>query len=114
MTLLGKAPDMVMIPAFPNVDKPAKSGPSWAGSSSNQRGDRSCSPSAWGRKLSRRPGLLDGRTATTHWGDIDRIEQAYPAVKWVRGVRYVDGGDYMTSAGITSGHRCSPPLHRAA
>jgi hypothetical protein len=48
-------------------------------------------------------GLLDGRTATTHWGDIDRIEEQYPAVNWVRGVRYVDGENYMTSAGITSG-----------
>jgi putative intracellular protease/amidase len=48
-------------------------------------------------------GLLDGRTATTHWGDIGRIEQQYPAVNWVRGVRYVDGDTYMTSAGITSG-----------
>ena len=48
-------------------------------------------------------GLLDGRTATTHWEDIARIEQLYPAVNWVRGVRYVDGDKYMTSAGITSG-----------
>jgi hypothetical protein len=48
-------------------------------------------------------GLLDGRTATTHWGDIGRIEQEYPAVNWVRGVRYVEGDNYMTSAGITSG-----------
>jgi len=47
--------------------------------------------------------LLDCRTATTHWGDIDRIEALYPSVNWVRGVRYVDGGSYMTSAGITSG-----------
>jgi transcriptional regulator GlxA family with amidase domain len=27
----------------------------------------------------------------------------YPAVNWVRGVRYFDGSIYSTSAGITSG-----------
>ena len=32
-------------------------------------------------------GLLDGRTATAHWGDIDRLERRYPAVQWQRGVR---------------------------
>jgi hypothetical protein len=46
---------------------------------------------------------LDGSQATTHWGDIHRLEQQYPRVKWVRGVRYVDNGNIITSAGLTSG-----------
>ena len=48
-------------------------------------------------------GLLDGRPATTHWGDIARIERQYPAVRWVRGQRYVDDGPVISTAGILSG-----------
>lgn len=50
-----------------------------------------------------RTGLLDGREATSHWGDLGRLERRFPRVRWVRGVRYVDVGDVVTSAGITSG-----------
>lgn len=48
-------------------------------------------------------GLLDGQTATAHWGDIDALEKRYPRVTWLRGVRWVDRGQYVMSAGITSG-----------
>ena len=48
-------------------------------------------------------GLVDGRRATTHWGEIARIERAYPAVQWVRGQRYVDDGQIVSTAGILSG-----------
>jgi putative intracellular protease/amidase len=48
-------------------------------------------------------GLLDGLTATAHWGDLDRLEEQYPRVEWVRGVRWVDHGSVITSAGLTSG-----------
>jgi AraC family transcriptional activator FtrA len=48
-------------------------------------------------------GLLDGRTATAHWGDLPKLEKQYPQVQWVRGVRWVDHGQIVMSAGITSG-----------
>ena len=48
-------------------------------------------------------GLLDGETATAHWGDIATLERRYPRVTWVRGVRWVERGQYVMSAGITSG-----------
>lgn len=48
-------------------------------------------------------GLLDGQTATAHWGDINALEKRYPKVTWVRGVRWIDRGQYVMSAGITSG-----------
>lgn len=48
-------------------------------------------------------GLLDGRTATAHWGDLPALEKRYPRVQWVRGVRWVDHGQILMSAGITSG-----------
>ena len=48
-------------------------------------------------------GLLDGRRATTHWGDIGALERAYPKVTWVRGVRWVEDDGLVASAGINSG-----------
>jgi AraC family transcriptional activator FtrA len=48
-------------------------------------------------------GLLDGRRATAHWGDIDGLERAYPRVTWVRGVRWVEDETLVASAGINSG-----------
>lgn len=48
-------------------------------------------------------GLLDGKTATAHWGDLDWLERDYPAVQWQRGVRYIDHGNLLTTAGLTSG-----------
>ncbi len=100
--LLGKSPDVIVIPAIPNV-KSTQNQPilAWIKQQS-ERGSYIFSICV-GAEVYAATGLLDGRTATTHWGEIDRIEQEYPAVSWVRGLRYVDGGDYMTSAGITSG-----------
>ncbi len=101
-TLLGQAPAVVVMPAFPDVTRPQNQPVlSWIKQQA-ARGSFLFSICV-GAEAFAATGLLDGHTATTHWGDIDRIEQAYPAVNWVRGVRYVDGGSYMTSAGITSG-----------
>jgi putative intracellular protease/amidase len=100
--LLGKAPAIVVIPAFPDVTSPHNQ-PVLTWIKQQAAGGSLLFSICVGAEAFAATGLLDGRTATTHWGDIDRIEQAYPAVHWVRGVRYVDGGDYLTSAGITSG-----------
>jgi AraC family transcriptional regulator, transcriptional activator FtrA len=48
-------------------------------------------------------GALDGKAATAHWGDIDRLQRTYPSVHWQRGVRYVDGGTVLSTAGLTAG-----------
>ena len=101
-TLLGKSPDVIVIPAFPGVTSPNnKPVLTWIKQQS-EKGSFILSICV-GAEAFAATGLLDGLTATTHWGDIDRIQQQYPAVNWVRGVRYVDGDNYMTSAGITSG-----------
>jgi AraC family transcriptional activator FtrA len=46
-----------------------------------------------------RTGLLDGRTAVTHWADCGRFEAQFPTVTLDPGVLYVDDGDILTSAG---------------
>jgi AraC family transcriptional activator FtrA len=101
-TLLGKSPDVVMIPAIPKVTNPNNQPVLTWIKQQSEKGSFIFSICV-GAEAFAATGLLDGRTATTHWADIGRIEQLYPDVNWVRGVRYVDGDTYMTSAGITSG-----------
>jgi len=48
-------------------------------------------------------GLLDGRTATSHWEDVDDLEQRFPEVTVKRNTRWVDEGSIITSAGISAG-----------
>ena len=48
-------------------------------------------------------GLLDGKRATTHWMDIDRLESAYPAIQVQRDVKFVDEGAVASAAGISAG-----------
>lgn len=48
-------------------------------------------------------GLLEGRQVTTHWSDIDELRADYPELEVVEDVPYVDGGDVITSAGISAG-----------
>jgi putative intracellular protease/amidase len=48
-------------------------------------------------------GLLDGRPATAHWLGLIGLRRNYPAVRWTDGVRYVDDGDVITTAGVLSG-----------
>jgi putative intracellular protease/amidase len=48
-------------------------------------------------------GLLDGLTATTVSGGIDRLEQMSPKIKVVSDQRYVDNGKIITTAGLSSG-----------
>lgn len=47
--------------------------------------------------------LLDGKKATTHWMDIDRLEREFPKVEVQRGRKFVDQGTIITSAGISAG-----------
>ncbi|MDQ1446152.1 MAG: hypothetical protein QOI20_2616 [Acidimicrobiaceae bacterium] len=48
-------------------------------------------------------GLLDGRTATTHWSACDALAARYPAVRVDRDPIYTRDGNVWTSAGVTAG-----------
>lgn len=48
-------------------------------------------------------GLLDGRTATTHWTDAHNLAERFPEVQVDPDVLFVDGGDVLTSAGASTG-----------
>jgi putative intracellular protease/amidase len=48
-------------------------------------------------------GLLDGHSATTHHNSFALIAQQHPDVTLMHGVRYVEDGNIISSAGITAG-----------
>ena len=50
-----------------------------------------------------RTGLLDGRSATTHWARAEQLRREFPAVHVELDVLYVDHGDVATSAGAGAG-----------
>ena len=56
-----------------------------------------------GAFLLAKAGLLDGKAATTHWEDIDDLKSMFPSLKVRTGLRWVDEGDVVTSAGISAG-----------
>ncbi|EWM12810.1 helix-turn-helix domain-containing protein [Kutzneria sp. 744] len=47
-------------------------------------------------------GLLDGRTATTHWRDANELSQRFPEIDVRPDVLYVDEGEVLTSAGVAA------------
>ncbi len=56
-----------------------------------------------GALLLAKAGLLDGLAATTHHGAIDLLRQVAPGATVREGVRFVDNGTLVTSAGIAAG-----------
>jgi len=50
-----------------------------------------------------RAGVLDGRTATTHYARLDELREQHPEVHVVDGLRVVDEGDVITAGGVTAG-----------
>lgn len=56
-----------------------------------------------GAFLLAKAGLLDGKTATTHWEDIPDLRAMFPKVLVVQNQRWVDAGQIVTSGGISAG-----------
>ena len=48
-------------------------------------------------------GLLNGRSATTHWSDTAELARHYPSISVRTNAIYVRDGKYHTSAGVTAG-----------
>lgn len=98
----GKPPAIVVVPNIPNIAGAAnKPLVEWM----QRQAAAGSLMHSWctGAMALAEAGILDGLTATAHWGDLSRLEKRYPRVKWVRGVRWVDHGQVITSAGLTSG-----------
>lgn len=48
-------------------------------------------------------GLLDGRRATTHWEDCERLGECFPLTEVQPDAIFVQDGKFWTAAGITAG-----------
>ena len=56
-----------------------------------------------GALLLAKAGLLDGLEATTHHASLDALQEAAPKTKVRVGLRFVDNGKVVTSAGVSAG-----------
>jgi putative intracellular protease/amidase/YHS domain-containing protein len=56
-----------------------------------------------GAFLLAKTGLLDGKSATTHHAAYGTLAMEYPAIRVVRGARFVEEGKLASSGGLTSG-----------
>lgn len=48
-------------------------------------------------------GLLNGMRVTTHWEDVDDLRRDFPSLRVETGMRWIDEGKIVTSAGISAG-----------
>lgn len=56
-----------------------------------------------GAFLLAKTGLLDGKSATTHWEDISDLRAMFPSISVAERLRWVDEGNIVSSAGISAG-----------
>jgi putative intracellular protease/amidase len=98
----GAAPAIVVVPMIPNIAS-RENRPLVEWMQRQAAGGALMHSWCTGAMALAEGGLLDGLTATAHWGDLPRLAERYPRVKWVSGVRWVDHGKVITSGGLTSG-----------
>ena len=83
--------------------RPPHRGPWSAGSAGPARRSRRIVSVCSGAYLLAAAGLLDGKRATTHWAECERLGEAFPAVTVERDPIFVSDGNVWTSAGVTAG-----------
>jgi transcriptional regulator GlxA family with amidase domain len=94
--------DLVAVPAWPTLDAPIAPPILDALRRAAQRGATILSVCTGAFALAA-AGLLDGRTATTHWQFADLLARRYPSTAVDRDVLYVADGNILTSAGAAAG-----------
>jgi putative intracellular protease/amidase len=99
-TALGQDPDIIIVPNIPDI-RANEASRLWI--QQHGRGKSVVMSICAGAAMFAATGLIDDQMATTHWGDILWIEPSYPKVQWVGGLRYVDNGQFISTAGILSG-----------
>lgn len=94
--------DTIVVPGFEPHNRPVDPAVLAALNRAHARGARIISICVGAFALAQ-AGLLDGRPATTHWLFADELAAQYPAVDVRPDVLYVDDGDVLSSAGVSSG-----------
>lgn len=103
--------DIVILPSWHSDCRPAPASLLQALRKAHQRGAQVVGLCIGAFPLAE-AGLLDGRTATTHWANADIMAERYPKVRVDREVLYVDEGKVVTSAGVAAGLDCCLHLLR--
>lgn len=93
--------DTIVVPGFDPLDAPEEESLA-ALRDAVSRGTRVASVCVGAFALAA-AGLLDGRSATTHWQHADQFRRRFPKVRLNPDVLYVDEGQVVTSAGISAG-----------
>ena len=104
----GEDPDVIVVPAMWGVGS-AEHRPVAEWLRKHAEGTGTLMSVCDGAEVLADAGLLDGRRATANWANIDRWEGRYPDAEWVGGLRYVEDGNVLAAAGVTSG--VSATLH---
>ncbi|WP_326778154.1 GlxA family transcriptional regulator [Streptomyces sp. NBC_01445] len=94
--------DTVIIPGWLPVDAPLTDVVRRALRRAHARGARLVTICSGVFALAR-TGLLDGRSATTHWARAEQLRREFPRVRVEPDRLYVDHGDVATSAGAGAG-----------
>lgn len=103
--------DTVIVPAWADPDTPPSPELVEALCAAHARGARMVGL-CLGAFVLAEAGLLDGRTASTHWIWADDFAARFPAVRLDRDVLYVDEGNMLTSAGTAAAIDCCLHLLR--
>jgi transcriptional regulator GlxA family with amidase domain len=101
-------PDIIIIPGQILSENPYKNGSgsdaliAWLKKMSHKPGITVMSVCV-GAYILARTGLLAGKKATTHYAAIADLQKLHPDIRFIKNVRYVHDGNYITTGGITSG-----------
>ncbi|MBE3558885.1 MAG: DJ-1/PfpI family protein [Ktedonobacteraceae bacterium] len=99
---IGKDPDVIVVPNIPNIER-QENRPLLTWMKKHAGANTILLSWCTGANTLALTGLLDGKAATSHWAYLAQMERSYPQINWKYGVRYVDNGSTVTSAGLTSG-----------
>lgn len=94
--------DTIIIPGWRDADEPPPEELLRKLRAAYRRGARVCSICS-GVFVLAAAGILDGKSATTHWRYAERLAQRYPAIRVQPNALYVEDGKVMTSAGSAAG-----------
>lgn len=101
LDLLDRA-DTIILPGWRDADEVPPAAVLDKLRAAYQRGARLCSICS-GVFILAAAGLLDGRSATTHWRYAQRLAQRYPRIDVRPDALYLDSGQIITSAGSAAG-----------
>lgn len=92
----------IIIPGVVDIDNPADNAVLNALRQAATKGVRIASICS-GAFVLAKAGLLDGLKATTHWRAAKELATRYPKITVEPDVLFIDNGNILTSAGVTSG-----------